>query len=166
MGCMKWAFLFPRLLGNETMQAQECCRKGEAYRHLSLFCRHCSILGSFDSLKNQKSNKILKICEPTKKQKLFHPHPSKEPKQKQKKPGWTLLLWNVATKHAPGVKIKFYAEFEKKCQPYDTFTMLGKKKNSNKKKKKTKKKKNTSLCGRIIALLLSVIILSSISQAN
>ena len=48
--CTKWAFLFPRLLGNETMQAQECCRKGEAYRRLSLFCWHCSIFGSSDIL--------------------------------------------------------------------------------------------------------------------
>ena len=28
--CTNWAFLFPRLLGNESVQAQECCRKGEA----------------------------------------------------------------------------------------------------------------------------------------
>lgn len=28
--CTKWAFLFTRLLGKETIHAQECCRKGEA----------------------------------------------------------------------------------------------------------------------------------------
>ena len=63
MGCMKWAFLFPRLLGNETMQAQECCRKGEAYRRFPLFCWHCSIFGSSDILEyrrqpNSRSRKV------------------------------------------------------------------------------------------------------------
>ena len=58
-GCTKWAFLFLRLLGNETMQAPECCRKGEAYRRLSLFGWHCLILGSFDTLKTKQVIRFL-----------------------------------------------------------------------------------------------------------
>ena len=43
------------------MQAQECCRKGESYRRLSLFGWHRSILGSFDTLKPKKVIRFLNL---------------------------------------------------------------------------------------------------------
>ena len=119
MGCMKWAFLFPRLLGNETMQAQECCRKGKAYRRLSLLCWHCSIFGSSDILEKRKKKLNLEsqckairstadLCT-EKGTRAISPHfptplrktKQKKTKTKRKKPGWTLMYRNVAIKHAP-----------------------------------------------------------------
>ena len=51
---MKWAFSLPQLLGNETIQVQEFCRKSEAKNRVSLFCRHYSIFGSFCILKKKE----------------------------------------------------------------------------------------------------------------